>query len=164
MTENLYREIRKRQEARGIEGRHVFLLKGAAADECLERIRHYLFTYDLLRYSRVEFAGDPPMRANDPGFEDHLERSMTENRRRVHSLLDELRREGVETVGDLGDLSQGHLTATLHAAIHLLDGFFGIDSFFFNLVEGTHDLSDALREKMASSPGQYMLVSVVGTF
>ncbi len=164
MTENIYQEIRKRQEARGIEGRHVFLLQGADSGECLERIRHYFSTYDLLRYSRVEIGDTPPLQATDPAFQGHLERSMTENHRRVRSLLDELRREGVEKVGDLGDLSQGHLTNTLHAVTHLLDGFFGIDSFFFNLVEGTHDISDALREKIASTPDQYMLVSVIGTF
>lgn len=164
MMENLYQEIRKRQEARGIEGRHVFLLKGADAEECLERIRHYLSTYDLLRYSRVEIGDTPPLRATDPAFQGHLAKSMTENRRRLRSLFDELRREGVETVGDLGELNQGHLTNTLHAATHLLDGFFGIDSYFFNLVEGTHEISDALRKKIASAPGRYMLASVIGTF
>jgi hypothetical protein len=164
LTLNIYKKIRKRQETRGIEGRHVFLLKGANAEECLERIRHFLFTYDLLRYSRVEIAGDPPLPASDPDFEGRLEKSMEENRRRLCSLLEELRREGIETVRELGDLSQGHLTNTLHTATHLLDGFFGIDSFFFNLIEGTHDVSEALRKKIVSSPGQYMLVSVLGTF
>ena len=164
MTEDLYRKIRERQESRGIEGRHVFLLKGADAAENHERIRRYLSTYDLLRYSRVESGDAPPLQASDPGFQRRLEDGMAENRRRLRSLLDEMRREGVETLEDLGELSQGHLTNTLHTATHLLDGFFGIDSHFFNLVEGTHEISDALRRKTASFPGEYMLVSVVGTF
>ena len=164
MTEDLYRKIRERQEARGVEGRHVFLLKSADAAECLERVQRYLSSYDLLRYSRVESGDAPPMPASDPDFQSRLEEGMGENRRRLRSLLDELRREGIETLEDLGELSQGHLTNTLHTVTHLLDGFFGIDSHFFNLVEGTHEVSDVMREKMASDPGQYMLVEVRGTF
>ena len=164
MIENPYRRIRERQESRGVEGRHTFLLKGEDAAESLERVRRFLSTYELLRYSRVETDGDPPLPATDPGFLGRLDECIAENRRRLRSLLDELRREGIESLEDLGDLSQGHLTNTLHTATHLLDGFFGIDSFFFNLVEGTHEISDALRQKIASDPGQYMLVSVIGTF
>ena len=164
MMENIYQRIRERQEARGIEGRHVFLLQGADAAECLERIRRYLFTYDLLRYSRVEIAGDPPLQATDRDFPGRLEDGIAENRRRLQALFDELRQEGVETLGDLGNLSQGHLTNTLHTATHLLDGFFGIDSFFFSLVEGTHEISGQLQKKIASDPGRYMLVEVRGTF
>jgi hypothetical protein len=164
MTEDLYRKIRERQESRGLVGRHVFLLKGTDAAECLERIRRYLSGYDLLRYSRVESGDAPSMPASDPAFQRRLEESVAENRHRLQCLLDELRREGIETLEDLGELSQGHLTNTLHTATHLLDGFFGIDSYFFNLVEGTHEVSDTLREKIASDPGHYMLVSVIGTF
>jgi hypothetical protein len=66
----------------------------------------------------------------------------------------------VESLGDLESLPQGYQSKTLHTLTHLLDGFFGIDSHFYNLIEGSHGVSAGLRGKIDSSPGGYMLLAV----
>ena len=98
--------------------------------------------------------------AEDPRFPGRLEDALAENSRRVRAFLEELHGEGVDTLMQLETLPQGYQSKTLHTVTHLLDGFFGIDSFFYNLVEGSHGISDELRKKIAAEPAAYMLIAV----
>ena len=52
----------------------------------------------------------------------------------------------------------------LHVITHLLDGFFGIDSYFYNLVEDSHWVSEELRATIKTSPSRYWLIAVEADF
>ena len=46
---------------------------------------------------------------------------------------------------------------------HLLDGFFGIDSQFYNLPEDSHWLGESLRKQIETGPAEFWLVRVAAT-
>jgi hypothetical protein len=57
-------------------------------------------------------------------------------------------------------LQQGYVTKVLHTLTHLLDGFIGIDSVFYNLVEDSHWASEGLLKALQDTAGEYWLVPV----
>ncbi len=72
------------------------------------------------------------------------------------------RGEGVSLLNDLENMPQGYRTKMLHVITHLLDGFFGIDSYFYNLEEDSHQVSEELKKKMAGELTDYWLLPVEG--
>ena len=85
---------------------------------------------------------------------------MAANRKVLADLLEELKDSGVTEVQHLVSLPQGYASKTLHTIAHLLDGFIGIDSHFYNLVDDSHWLSDQQRRKMEAAPTSYWLLQV----
>jgi hypothetical protein len=63
-------------------------------------------------------------------------------------------------VDQLLTLKQGYATKILHTLTHLLDGFIGIDSAFYNLVEDSHWVSGELAEAIRVAGAEYWLVPV----
>ncbi len=52
-------------------------------------------------------------------------------------------------------MPQGYKSKMLHVITHFLDGFFGIDTFFYNLEEDSHWVSEELQKKIAEAPTYY---------
>ena len=75
-------------------------------------------------------------------------------------MLAHLKEEGVTSLEQLPDLPQGYVTKVLHTLTHLLDGFIGIDSVFYNLVEDSHRISTELMASLRTAPANYWLVPV----
>ncbi|MEW6586553.1 MAG: hypothetical protein AB1442_13210, partial [Nitrospirota bacterium] len=101
---------------------------------------------------------------SSPDFWNALDQAVLKNREILSELAEELRHEGVKTLHDLERIPQGYQSNMLHVMTHLLDGFFGIDSYFFNLVENSHWVSDALRARMRGCPTGHWLVAVEADF
>ena len=62
---------------------------------------------------------------------------------------------------DLFFIKQGFESKILHTVTHMLDGFIGVDSAFYNLIEDSHWLSPSLRREITSHMHEYWLVRVV---
>ena len=75
-------------------------------------------------------------------------------------MLEHLREEGIDTLEQLLDLEQGYETKILHTLTHMLDGFIGIDSFFYNLIEDSHTVSRTLKNTISEFPNEHWLVPV----
>jgi hypothetical protein len=75
-------------------------------------------------------------------------------------MLAHLKEEGVTSLDQLPELEQGYVTKILHTLTHLLDGFIGIDSVFYNLVEDSHRVSAGLSDAIRANPADYWLVPV----
>jgi hypothetical protein len=43
---------------------------------------------------------------------------------------------------------------------HLVDGFFGIDTVFYNLADDSHAVSPQLRQEIEATPGEYWLLKI----
>ncbi len=162
MIRKVFHDIARRHES-GLEAYHEFLVEGPGIDAAASRVRRFLQEYQLVRYGSVEIRPEDSLEGADPSFAGRLGHGVEENRRRVRGFIEELRSEGVVGVEELADMGQGHLSKTVHTISHLLDGFFGIDSFFYNLVEDSHWVSDQTRSKIAGSPDRYMIVAVRAT-
>jgi hypothetical protein len=160
MIRRIYHDIDDRRKESAVEALHLFLVEGSDRDTCTRKILYFLESYQLVRYGKVDIVEEDSLPAASPAFPEKLEEGLKVNRRRLRSFLAELQEEGFETLESLGEMTQGYPSKTLHTVAHLVDGFFGIDSHFFNLVEGSHWVTDGLREQLTSSPEKFMLVAV----
>lgn len=159
MIRRIFHDI-GREEETGLEAFHEFLVEGSDFDAASARVNRFLEQYQLVRYGSIEILGDRSVGGESSSFDSRLRQGVKENRSRVRAFIEELRGEGIAGLEELAGLGQGHLSKTVHTVAHLLDGFFGIDSFFFNLVEDSHWVSEETMGKIAGNPGKYMIVAV----
>jgi hypothetical protein len=89
---------------------------------------------------------------------------LADNRQVLQKLIGELQAAGINDFNDLSAMPQGFQSKIFHTMAHLLDGFFGIDSRFYNLQEDSHWLSASLRRQIeAGPPEEFWLITVVAT-
>ncbi len=138
---------------------HLFLVKAQDFNEACERIRRFLKKYQLVAYESISFK-ENGLQPFNPLFWQTLEEGLCRNKAFVKENLKLLHDEGFEKTLDLQDIPQGYLSKQLHVIVHFLDGFFGIDSFFYNLIEDSHWLSKGLYQELKVNPNLFWLVKV----
>jgi hypothetical protein len=136
------------------------LSSGSDFETCSRKVLYFFQTFQLVRYSQIRIVAEDSLPASSPDFWDKIEGAIRENRLVLKQLLRELGDEGVTTLKDLEELPQGYKSTILHTATHFLDGFFGVDTYFYNLVEDSHWVSEELTRKMLSSPSHFWLLSI----
>lgn len=141
---------------------HLLLTSGSDQADAQARVEHFFARNFLVKYDRVRVLTERTINAGEAGFWGRLEEGVAANRRLVEELLEELRAGGFETVRDLAAMRQGYQSKILHTVTHLLDGFFGVDSVFYNLAEDSHGLSDRLVATIKANPGGFWLVEAEG--
>ena len=139
---------------------HTFLVHAETAALAGRHVERYLEGNQLITYARFFVNEAEILAGRDPAFADVLERGLAANRAFGQRMLDHLHAEGVSRLDQLLDLEQGYVTKVLHTLTHLVDGFIGVDSVFYNLVEDSHRLSPALTATLQRDPGNYWLVPV----
>ena len=137
---------------------HLLLVTGADRHEAGERVRHFFAKNFLVKYDRVAIIEERTLSATDGDFWNHLNDGISRNRRVIRELLAELQESGYEKLPDLVGMEQGYDSKVLHTITHLLDGFFGADTFFYNQEEGSHDLSERLAAAIKAKPNSFWLV------
>jgi hypothetical protein len=137
---------------------HLLLVTGADRHEAAERVRHFFAKNFLVKYEQVTIIEERTLSAGDGEFWNHLNNGIAKNREVLRGLLDELRESGYEKLPDLAGMKQGYESKVLHIVTHLLDGFFGADTFFYNLEEDSHDLSERLAGAIRADPHGFWLV------
>ena len=114
------------------------------------------------------FISNPPLFENEsingskPDFQTRIYEGLAVNREILEAFLVNLKEEGFVSLDDLKSLERGYLSKILHTIAHLLDGFVGIDSHFYNLEEDSHGISRDMQQKMNQSPGNYWILRVKG--
>ncbi len=139
---------------------HEFLVEGQTLSECKGKIKRFFDLYELVSYSDIFFLEPMVLRGDHPGFWDRLSTSESVNRDLLRLWLEELGDTGVRSLEDLIHLPQGYPSKLLHTITHILDGFFGVDSYFFNLIEDSHWVSPGLKSLVEKRPNLYWLISV----
>jgi len=139
---------------------HFFLVHSQSARLAAQHVERYLAGNQLISYADFFVRETEVLNGIDSHFPVAIEQGLAANRAFARRMLDHLREEGLTTLEQLLDLQQGYATKVLHTLTHLLDGFIGIDSVFYNLVEDSHGLSADLAEALRSAPVEYWLVPV----
>jgi len=137
---------------------HFFLVHSQSARLAAQHVERYLAGNQLISYADFFVRETEVLNGIDSHFPVAIEQGLAANRAFARRMLDHLREEGLTTLEQLLDLQQGYATKVLHTLTHLLDGFIGIDSVFYNLVEDSHGLSADLAEALRSAPVEYWLV------
>ena len=145
-----------------VEVAHEFLVPGEEPEGCRARVKRFLETNQLLRYQEVEIPPESCVNALHPEFRPRLEAGIAANRRVLGRLLAELAEQGFGRTEELVNLEQGFASKTLHTIAHLLDGFIGIDSAFYNLADDSHWVSRVREELIKKEPQACHLVRAVG--
>lgn len=139
---------------------HSILMLGPDAKACKEYVLRFFAKTPLVRYDSLNILEDEIFPATGPEFWQRIDEGTAENRQTVNDLLAELREAGTKRLEDLPNLPQGFQSKIVHTVAHLLDGFIGIDSLFYNMVEDSHWVSDQLRQEMRENPTEYWLLKV----
>lgn len=137
---------------------HLLLTPGSDQADAQTRIQHFFARNFLVKYDRVSVLAARTINAAETDFWKRLEEGIAANRRLVGEVLEELRAGGFEKLTDLAEMQQGYESKLLHAATHMLDGFFGIDSIFYNLEEDSHGISTRLIATIKAKPASFWLV------
>lgn len=90
-----------------------------------------------------------------------MEQALRKKRDILENFIKELSEEGYTLLSELKELPQGYLSKVFHLIAHFLDGFFGIDSYFYNLLEDSHWISQPLLKKIKKEPQRFYLIEVI---
>lgn len=145
-----------------ILGQHDLLLESSSRETAIQHA-HYFFEHNqLVRYDSLVIDSGAIISGNDLEFLNKVKAGIEANREAINRLVKELHREGAADPQNWASLKQGYASKLLHTTIHLLDGFFGIDSALYNLIENSHQVTNSLLTNMQKNPEQYWLVPVKG--
>ncbi len=146
-----------------ITGKHDLLVQSKDQQTAEEHVRSFFAKNELVRYDTIHIDGSAVINATKPHFFNKLEIGIQKNRQAIEDLVAELQTEGAADPKTWSSLQQGYSTKILHTVVHLLDGFFGVDSVLYNLVENSHQISEPLYSTIKKEPETYWLVPITGT-
>lgn len=118
----------------------------------------------LLSYDAIEVVEPGSWSAETETFWVGIDKGIAANRLLLQEFLDDLRAEGCRDLNDFTALPVGYPSKLLHIIAHLVDGFIGIDSVFYNMVEDSHWLSEAVRATIRKAPARYWLIQAEASF
>lgn len=140
---------------------HNFLTQAEDVEQAHHKVRHFMENTELIRYDSTTIDDGSIINGKANEFWAAVDQGVARNRKFAIQLIAELEETGISRIKELSDLPQGYPSKVLHTLVHILDGFIGVDSAFYNLLEDSHWLSEKLRNKIAESPEKYWLVPVV---
>ncbi|MBI5556237.1 MAG: hypothetical protein HY885_01210 [Deltaproteobacteria bacterium] len=141
---------------------HTLLVAGSGFAPCRDHVFGFFQASVLVKYDQVTVVAEESISAAHDGFMRQLESGMMQNRKILQRLLAELGQEGFTDLNRWPEMAQGYISKTVHEIAHLLDGFFGIDSAFYNLIDDSHWVSASLLKEIRTSPDRYWLIRADG--
>jgi len=145
-----------------LEISHDVLLAGSDFASCRRQVDRFFARTMLIRYDEVLVLENESINGTGKEFPVRLQEGLAANRQATGELLKNLKDEGFETLEDLQGLEKGYVSKIFHTIAHLLDGFIGIDSRFYNLEEDSHGISRDLQQKILAAPQNYWILRVKG--
>lgn len=114
----------------------------------------------LVRYDAVLVDEAASCAASHPDFWPRVEEGIRRNQAVLRDLVGELKESGIRGLDDLMAVAKGYQSKLIHTVAHLVDGFFGIDTVFYNLAEDSHGVSPALSQEIRETPDDYWLLRI----
>lgn len=143
-----------------LEATHILLIKGPDQETCRDRALNFFAKNFLVKYDTVKVVDEQSFAADNQLFWEIIAEGTKNNQQVLAKLVRELQETGFEKISDLPRMGQGYESKTLHTITHLLDGFFGIDSCFYNLEEDSHWLSEQLDATIREQPRNFRVLTV----
>ena len=145
-----------------LEISHDILIAGSDFESCQQQVKRFFARTMLIHYDEVLISENEALSGTEKSFRARMAAGFSANQKVVGEFLENLKDEGYVALDDLLSLEKGYLSKTLHTIAHLQDGFIGIDSRFYNLVEDSHGVSRHLQQKIAATPASYWILKVTG--
>jgi len=138
--------------------RHTILVSAASYQDCKAQIVGFFEKTSLVQYDKISIDDDSVFSGDDEHFFEQLKNVIDQNNGVLEKFIEELKATGFNNHTDLVHLRQGYPSKVLHIIAHFLDGFIGIDTVFYNLIEDSHWVSPETKKKIAEDPKQFWLV------
>lgn len=135
-----------------LEIQHDILVSGPDFKTCDKHVRLFFEKSQLVHYDSIEIDPSYCINATVSEFSERIQKGEAANREILQELLAKLKEEGLSEVEAIIDLPQGFQSKMLHTISHILDGFFGIDTKFYDIDEISHWITENRREQIARSP------------
>ena len=141
---------------------HNILLGGESFAHCSLQVHKFFDLTSLVIYDCIEIQKQQSVSGLNAGFMECLNHAQEKNREIAKRLIAEISQAGIATTEDLIKIKQGYSSKMLHILSHFLDGFIGIDSYFYNLLDDSHWLLPETRRLIEQNPEHYWLLHVDG--
>lgn len=139
---------------------HKILVAGDSFEQCCLRVRRFFDLTSLVIYDCIQVTDELCYQGLDASFFSELDKAEKKNQLTVNSLIDELESAGIKQLSDLRSKDPGYSSKVFHVLAHMLDGFIGIDSYFYNLESDSHRVSETQRQQLQTAPGKYWLIHI----
>ena len=143
-----------------IIARHKILVAGESYQSCRDQVVDFFDRTQLVRYDRVRINKKESSPGSHHDFSRCVAEAIQNNRHILAGLVKDLENTGVKTTTDLLNLQQGYPSKVLHILTHFLDGFIGIDTIFYNLIDDSHWLPEQTQKAIAEASAGYWLIAV----
>lgn len=143
---------------------HWLLCEAEGFDAARSYVNNFFASSMLLHYDAITADEERSCSADNERFWPEIEQGVGANQAILRGFIEDLQKEGCRQITDLTTLSMGYPSKLLHIIAHLVDGFIGIDSAFYNLAEDSHWISDGLRKTVQEDPARYWLIRVEASF
>lgn len=141
---------------------HLVLVSAPSLENAVTQVRDFFDHTLLIRYDRIDIQEKSCLSATEKGFEAALRKGLETNTATLGKFIDEFEKTGFKTINDLSRVECGYPSKLLHIITHFLDGFIGIDSRFYNLIDDSHWLNENTRRAIIGSPRHYWLIQLEG--
>ncbi len=139
---------------------HKILVSGDDFNNSSRQVEKFFERTKLVIYDSVKIVEHLCYSAATEQFQQVLKDALQQNKKTLRALIQEMENTGVQTISDLLAVQQGYPSKTLHIIAHLLDGFVGIDSYFYNLLDDSHWLPAETAAAIHRSPDRYWLIHI----
>jgi hypothetical protein len=139
---------------------HNILLGGESFAHCSQQVHKFFDLTSLVIYDCIEIREQQSVSGLDAEFSNLIQHAEQRNRDIAQRLIVEISQSGITNVFDLINIEQGYLSKTFHILSHFLDGFIGVDSYFYNLLDDSHWLSTETSKLIEKNPEHYWLLHV----
>lgn len=139
---------------------HKVLVAGESFANCCDQVHRFFDLTSLVIYDCIQVIDDKCRSGLDQDFFEMVAAAEQKNRSTLNGLIDDLKQTGANSIDDLRRLEHGYPSKVLHVISHLLDGFIGIDSHFYNLPADSHWLSKAAQQAIRQDPAGFWLIHI----
>lgn len=139
---------------------HKILVSGEDFNNSSRQVEKFFERTKLVIYDSVQIVEHLCYSAAAEQFQQALSDALQQNKKTLRALIQEIESTGVLKISDLFELQQGYPSKTLHIIAHLLDGFVGIDSYFYNLLDDSHWLPAETASAISRGPDRFWLIHI----
>lgn len=138
--------------------KHKVLVHGETFEHCKTQTLRFFDLTSLVVYDRIVISKEQSVSGLEPHFWSTLNNARDRNADIVAELINDLQQNGVITLQDVKKIELGYVSKTFHILSHFIDGFIGIDSHFYNLLEDSHGLREETAALIRQTSDEYWIL------
>jgi hypothetical protein len=141
---------------------HIILVSANSFKNACTQVQDFFDHTLLVRYDKIAIRKSKSYPGKNQEFSEELAQSIAANRKTLNKFIDEFAKTGFQKVSDFKQVECGYPSKLLHIITHFLDGFIGIDTTFYNLIDDSHWLPEHTQEAINKNPDHFWLIHLDG--